>query len=266
MKNSTITIPTDWFVCPETKEALKGSGENLIAGKSEYKKDKENGFWNFIPSELKIFDKKRWDSWNTLQDNATIPYSQEPEKNLGVGPRKDFLQFAEFCNFRGNVLDIGVGPQVCPTHIKFNTNSNVFFVGVDPLVGQQPREFAYVQALGEYLPFKNELFDQVLFVTSLDHFIDPTIALLEAARVLKNDGEILVWLGEKDKNTPKPKESPEWYKKLEIPEGADDPFHFKRFSIEEFKEYVIKADLKIKEEVMHTVDQWRKNCFYRLVK
>ncbi len=259
-------IPLDWLVCPETKETFIVKDENLISSGGEYKKDSKNRFWNFIPQELKIFDSKTWESWNILQNNGVIPYDLEPEKNLGVGPRKDFLQFADFCNFNGLVLDIGVGPQKSPTHIQYNTKTDVTFIGIDPLEGHQPKDFAFVQGLGEYLPFKNNLFDQVLFVTSLDHFIDPIIALKEARRVLKDTGSICVWLGEKDKNTPKPTTSPEWYKALQIPEGAEDPFHYRRFSVNEFKEFLPIAELKISEEQIIVVDEWRKNCFYRLVK
>lgn len=266
MSTETRQMPLSWLCCPEEKTELHSKGESLVSEKGmEYKKDDMASFWNFIPKNLELFDNERWESWNTLQRNAEVPYSIDAEKNLGVGPRVDFLQFAEFCDFRGNVLDIGVGPQKSPTHIEYNKKENVFFVGIDPLVGLQPKSFAFVQGLGEYLPFKNDTFDQVLFVTSLDHFIDPVVALKEAKRVMKKTGEMCIWLGEKDKNTPKPAESPEWYKKLQIPKGADDPFHFRRFSIEEFKGYLPQAGLMIKETKIIEVDQWRKNCFYKVV-
>lgn len=257
-------IPIEWLVCPETKVSFKQFEDNLVSENGTYKKNKEYEFWNFIPNELKIFDKKRWDSWNILQENATIPYNQESQKNLGVGPRKDFIQFANFCDFKGLILDVGVGPQKLPSHIEYNTKTDVRFIGIDPLVGEQPRGFSFVQGLGEYLPFKDDLFDQVLFVTSLDHFIDPVVALIEAKRVLKKEGDICVWLGEKDKNTPKPKESPDWYKKLKIPEGAEDPFHLKRFNNNEFENYLENVKLKIVEKEIHLVDEWRKNVFYRI--
>ncbi len=259
-------IPVDWLVCPETKTKLNGSGENLVSANGNvYSKNKESGYWNFIPSELKLFDKTRWESWNTLQDNATIPYSQLPETNLGVGPRKDYIEFGNFCEFRGVVLDIGVGPQKMPTHIQYS--DKVFtFIGVDPLIGEQPRDFNFIQALGEYLPFKDGFIDQVVFATSLDHFIDPVVALQEAKRVLKDDGEICIWIGEKDKNTPKLKESPEWYKKLEIPIGAEDPFHFKRFNVDDLLGYFVKAGLKISVQKKTEVDQWRSNFFFKVVR
>jgi len=259
-------IPVSWFVCPETKSPLIPRGDDLGSASGIYQKDRQWGFWNFIPSELKIFNKTRWDAWNTLQKNATIPYTEYAEQNLGVGPREDFLLFAEFCGFRGNVLDIGVGPQKCPTHIQYSNTPDVFFVGIDTLVGQQPRDFAFAQALGEYLPFNLEIFDQVLFVTSLDHFIEPIVAMREARRVLKPAGDMIIWLGEKDKNAPKHAKSPDWYRSLEIPEGAEDPFHFKRISISEFKQLACAAEMNIVDEAIHPVDEWRKNCFYRLKK
>ncbi len=264
--DNNMEIPLDWFVCPEQKTSLTFVNQTLVTENNDvYEKDLEGNFWNFIPENLEIFDNEKWNSWNILQDNGVTTYKNDATKNLGVGPRKDFLDFGKFCNFQGIVLDIGVGPQKCPTHIEYNEKEHVFFVGIDPLKGDQPRDFAFVEALGEYLPFKDELFDQVLFVTSLDHFIDPVTALMEAKRVMKKSGEICVWLGEKDKNTPKPIVSPEWYSKLQIPEGAEDPFHFRRFSIEEFKSYLPLAGLAITESKIIEVDQWRKNCFYKIM-
>ncbi len=259
-------IPLDWFVCPEKKTPLTFVNQALVTENNDgYEKDAKGDFWNFIPKNLKIFDNAKWNSWNILQENGVTTYNNDASKNLGVGPRRDFLDFAAFCNFYGTVLDIGVGPQKCPTHIEYNEKEKVFFIGVDPLKGDQPRDFAFVEALGEYLPFRDGLFDQVLFVTSLDHFIDPVEALKEAKRVMKKEGDMCIWLGEKDKNTPKPTVSPEWYTKLQIPEGAEDPFHFRRFSIEEFNSYLPLAGLVIKESKIIEVDQWRKNCFYKLM-
>jgi SAM-dependent methyltransferase len=257
-------LNTDWLTCPVTKEKLTSENGKLLSSKFEY--TNTNGFWNFIPNKLEELNSPLWKVWNQLQDNGVSSYKNSPTNNLGVGPRKDFLQFAEFCNFNGLVLDVGVGPQKAPSHIEYNQKADVQFVGIDPLEGHQPRDFAFVQGLGEYLPFKNDLFNQVLFVTSLDHFIDPVIALQEAARVVMPDGDICVWLGEKDKNAPKPATSPDWYKALQIPEGAEDPFHYRRFSVVDFKTFLPKANLTITEEKIIEVDQWRKNCFYRLKK
>ncbi len=254
----------DWLVCPVTKEKLKETNGNLSS--SKYTFHNKNGYWNFIPEKLEELNSPLWKVWNQLQDNGVSSYKNSPTNNLGIGPRKDFMQFAEFCDFQGLVLDVGVGPQKAPTHIEFNTKPNVTFIGLDPLAGEQVRAFSFIQGLGEYLPFKNDLFDQVLFVTSLDHFIDPVVALAEAKRTVKPEGNVFVWLGEKDKNAPKPSVSPDWYKALHIPEGAEDPFHYRRFTVDEFKGFLPKAGLKIDEEKVIEVDQWRKNCFFKLGK
>lgn len=261
-----MEINTDWLVCPITKTTLTEIEGGLKSSSSEFRYNSEKQFWDFIPTNSKELDKKEWNTWNELQKNGVTSYESSPENNLGVGYRKDFIQFANFCDFDGLILDVGVGPQQIPTHIEFNTKENATFVGIDPLEGIQPKKFPFIKALGEYLPFKDNLFDQVLFVTTLDHFIDPRKALIEAKRVVKENGSILIWLGEKDKNAPKPKVSPEWYQSLNVPEGAEDPFHFKRFSISEFKGYLQEVELKIVDEKFIEVDQWRTNCFYRVSK
>ena len=162
-------------------------------------------------------------------------------------------------------MDVGVGPQSRPAHLSALVGkSNIIFTGIDPLVGEQPRSFPFIQGLAEFLPFKNDLFDQVLFVTSLDHFIDPRPALAEAKRVLKPTGEICIWIGEKDKNAPKPATSPEWYTALTVPPGAEDRFHYKRFTKDDFLGYVKDVNLNISKEEVMIVDAWRKNFFYKL--
>lgn len=258
------SIPTDWLVCPVTKNPLHIEGEMLSSGICHYPKDTTHGFWNFMPTVTGLFPKEIWETWEELQANGQVGYQKEPTRNLGVGPRQDFNSFADFCELRGLVLDVGCGPQRCPSHLEHTLGRGYRFVGIDPLVGEQPRSFSFVQGLAEYLPFRNRLFDQVLFVTSMDHFLDPTSALIEAKRVLKPGGEICVWIGEKDKNVPKPTVSPEWYQKLKVPKLADDPFHFKRFSLTDFMGYVKAAGLDVLKESTHEVDPWRRNCFFKL--
>jgi SAM-dependent methyltransferase len=255
-------IPLDWFVCPITKEKLQFINGSLRSSRFVYHQHPTYRYWDFFPQESLELEKSEWKIWEQLQANAIVSYQADPEHNLGVGKRKDFIQFADFCSFHGSVLDIGVGPQRIPTHIEFCSKKDVFFVGIDPLEGDQPRAFAYVRGLGEYLPFKNSLFDQVLFVTSIDHFIDPIIPLLEARRVVKYDGEICIWFGQKDKATPKPQDSHEWYENLSVPTGAEDRFHYRRVDGKQFENYLSKADLTIKKREIISVDRWRRNLFY----
>ena len=125
-------------------------------------------------------------------------------------------------------------------------------------MGEQPKKFIFFRALGEYLPFKNSLFDQVIFATSLDHFIDPIQALLEAKRVMKITGELLVIMGEKNINDQKNKiiHSPYWYEKLKVPSFAEDRFHYKKFGVAEFEIFIKEAGFKISKLLRKPVCDW----------
>ena len=263
MRTLNRSIPEDWFVCPISKKPLMRRGPQLCSAQDCFSQDLEFGFWNFTPSKLEELRTPEWKTWEQLQSNGLVSYERDPEHNLGVGMRPDFLQFAEFCRFRGSILDIGVGPQRVPTHIEYSEDTTVFFVGIDPLRGGQPREFAFVQGLGEYLPFRPSLFDQILFVTSLDHFIDPYRPLEEARRVLKPDGELCIWIGEKDKNAPKPGASNNWYDELSVPDGAEDRFHFRRFGRSDLERWLDELKLTSRQHAVLVIDSWRRNVFYR---
>lgn len=261
-----MLIPIDFFVDPYTKEKLT-LGENYLTNKNKdrYFFDPINKYWNFMPKQNLSSLNREWDIWKKLQDNGESSYNNDPQHNLGVGRRNDFLEFAEFCKFHGTILDIGVGPQKNPTHLKYSKRKDFFFIGLDPLKGAQPKDYSFVQGLGEYLPFRDELFNQVIYVTSLDHFIDPGITLKEARRVLKKKGQICIFMGIKDKKAPKLTTSPLWYKKIKIPEGADDPFHYRKFNCESIEKVFNKLNLTIIEKSINIVDKWRSNIFYKLL-
>ena len=116
--------------------------------------------------------------------------------------------------------------------------------------GAVQRDFAFVQGLGEYLPFPDASFDRVLFATSLDHMLVPQRAISEAQRVVRPDGRVIVWMGIVVAGGAKPSParrigvglrllgSGQWREfgtrvrattqpRLELgtPEGAEDPFH-----------------------------------------
>ena len=73
-------------------------------------------------------------------------------------------------------------------------------------------------------------------------------------------------MGVKSKDAPKPKESPEWYSKLETPEGAENPFHYKRWTSEEFENIFKEVGAKLIEKEVHKIDEWRENVFFKLKK
>src|SRR6266496_6137403 len=131
----------------------------------------DNGVYDLTP--LPPPDKEvleNWSLWEQLQENGSVSYTAEPENNLSVGTRDDAKAFGGFSNLSGLVLDIGCGPQKMPSYgLDFPGQ----LIGIDPLRGVLPKQFGFVQGIGEYLPFPPGTFDRVLFATSLDHMLYP---------------------------------------------------------------------------------------------
>ncbi|UVT16829.1 MAG: class I SAM-dependent methyltransferase [Nitrospira sp.] len=251
------------FACSRCKfDLFIGDQDQRIACPSclaEFVKD--TLVWNFIPQENEI-SLPIWRAWQAVQDNGVASYQADPDHNLSVGKREDCKRFADFCNYHGMVLDVGCGPQPWPAY--FDADEKVFFIGVDPLAGTQPSGYLTMKALAEYLPFRDRVFDHVLFSTTLDHFVDPVESLREAVRVCKPSGEIDVWLGEKKPGAPTPVSSPEWYTRLKKPELAEDVFHIKRLNSDEFRAIAKKVGVHIVQAEAHPIDAYRTSYFYRL--
>ena len=255
MENNNI--PIDILQCPYTREPLTLSNNKLKS--SGYHYNWKKTYWDFFPEkDLNFLTEKKWKIWEVLQANGQVSYENDPEGNLGVGNLKEYIDFANFCSYRGRVLDIGVGPQKIPSHFDGFLKEGVTFFGIDPLEGSQPRDFIFCKCLGEYLPFRDKTFDQIIFATSLDHFLEPQVALLEAKRVLKDEGEIIVLMGEKilSPNKTKVVVTNAWYEKLKVPKGADDRFHYRKFDLKEFEKFVQNTNLKIYEMVRQPVRDW----------
>jgi SAM-dependent methyltransferase len=220
--------------------------------------------WDLTPSRER-WSSDTWRTWEALQENGAVGYREDPERNIAVGEREDASAFARFSGLRGLVLDIGCGPQAWPAYFD-QYESGTRFVGVDPLVGETKARYTQLRALAEYLPLRSEIFDRVLFATTLDHFVSPEAALAEAVRVLKHDGTIVAWVGHKDPAAPPPGESPEWYRRLQRPDGADDLFHVKRLDPGESERLFVGAGLKLLEREDIAVDEYRSNHFFKLAR
>ena len=220
------------------------------------------GTWELIPSSYRA-SSPLWTAWDQLQENGVVSYKNDPEHNLGVGEREDCQAFSRFCNFDGLVLDIGCGPQEWPAYFEFHS-TQTGFIGVDPLIESSSSKYMQLKALGEYLPFRDETIDHVVFSTSLDHFINPSVALQEAKRVCKADGELDIWLGEKLSSAPRPSVSHSWYENLSKPDVADDFFHLHRLTALETEQLFKEIGLQVIETKLTKIDDYRSNLFYRL--
>jgi len=104
----------------------------------------------------------------------------------------------------GDVLDVGGGVGTVREFLK----EDVRFISVDPFIDapfqvRKPKREAYkcltrnlnfVCGFGEFLPFRSEVFDWVHMRSMLDHVQIPDLVLIEAHRVLRSGGSLLVGL------------------------------------------------------------------------
>lgn len=96
--------------------------------------------------------------------------------------------FARFTGIEeGTILDVGCGPGTFRKHFD---PDRVQYVGLDPITLPDVSDFAFVQGVGEHLPFKNGVFTDVVVLAALDHFRDVHRFLQETRRVLAADGRL----------------------------------------------------------------------------
>lgn len=95
---------------------------------------------------------------------------------------------------QGRVLDIGCADGSRSNHF-FGKN----YFGIDPVVISVSYGFPFFRAMAEFLPFADGVFDVVVSIESIDHFIDPAKALNEAARVLSVGGAVCIFVRDGEK-------------------------------------------------------------------
>ncbi len=187
---------------------------------------------DFIPYEKAREELPAWKAWEQCQENGAWSYREKPEANLSQPDRRDVTAFRRFADLAGHVLDVGCGPGQRPGYV----GAEVDLVGIDPLEPADP-DFFYLKAICEYLPFKDGGFDAVVFGTSYDHVLDPEWSLRECRRVLKPGGRLLLWEGQHTK--------PRKEFDLPVPEGAEDPFHIKKYSVPEILDQFERNGIRV---------------------
>jgi SAM-dependent methyltransferase len=104
----------------------------------------------------------------------------------------------------GSVLDVGGGLGTVREFLPADAK----FISVDPFISAPfripeakaeaykclSRKLNFIAGMAEFIPFQSEVFDWVHMRSMLDHVQVPDLALLEAARVLKSGGKLLVGL------------------------------------------------------------------------
>ena len=90
------------------------------------------------------------------------------------------------------ILSVGCGPGIIEERVKHLTGGEVVCADHDMKMLSQYREgVEKILCKAERLPFRNESFDDVVFVTSLEFMDCYKDALAKAHRVLKRDGRLL---------------------------------------------------------------------------
>lgn len=112
-------------------------------------------------------------------------------------PSKFYRQFLKYLKVEKGckILDIGCGQGQI---LKEAENMGVFSYGVDiseeglmSAKNNSPNS-KIICCNAEKLPFKNKFFDHIIMLGTLEHFLNPADALLEATRVLIPEGKLCI--------------------------------------------------------------------------
>lgn len=142
------------------------------------------------------------------------------------------------------ILDIGCGDGVLLWLVSRKSSAKLY--GVD--LNQKSLNYAaakinakLIKAQAEKLPFKNNYFDTVIATEIIEHLDRPEKLLLEARRVLKRGGRIIITTPVKPKN------------------GLTDKLHVREFSAAELKQLCQRYFPVVKIKTSHPL--WLKNVY-----
>jgi uncharacterized protein YbaR (Trm112 family) len=151
---------------------------------------------NNIPCLIPDLDgqDKSFALWQTLQ-HKLVKRSQDPSERVfstqddRIAPHLgQILSQTE----RGLFLDVGCGALPQPSYMD-TSNGSITWTGIDPIFGDVARQFPFAQALGEYLPFRPQIFDGLLYGSVLRDILDPLRSFRRARSILKPEAKLYVW-------------------------------------------------------------------------
>jgi SAM-dependent methyltransferase len=177
---------------PVRRETGPG-GDRLLSPRRAYKLSDGIPDMMVEPDEIeRHFGRRNYRAWRVLQEAAESSYAVRTEGHFSVDsyqPAQDYG--AVLARFSGEWLDVGCGKLARPSYM--HEAPRIAFSGIDPMPLGVRRDFPFVRAMGDFLPFRAASFDGVMFSSSLDHCIVPLQALEEARRVLRPGGTLLIW-------------------------------------------------------------------------
>jgi len=172
---------------------------------------------------FRIFDKLylRYDEWYR-KNRVIFECELEALKMLKLG---------------GRGLDLGVGTGVFASRIGVEFGVDP---ALNPLMLAKDRGVEVVQAMGEYLPFRDKCFDYILICLSLCFFDDPMSVLREARRCMKDSGRIAICVILRDSS---------WGRHYEMlgKKGHDFYRHVNFYTLDEIREMLGSMNLSIEK-------------------
>lgn len=132
---------------------------------------------------------------SVLELRATDPQQQSMStsllKDLGTLDNAKVLEIG--CGTGAIARKIAIWPGVAET---VGLDPSPIFVNQACNLGKEIKSLRFVLGDGTDVPFSDESFDVVIFHTTLCHIPDSQSALLEAYRVLRNNGQLLIFDGD----------------------------------------------------------------------
>jgi len=137
----------------------------------------------------------------------------------------------------GRGLDLGIGTGIFSYEIgpEFGVDHSLIPLELAMISGVE-----VIQAMGEYLPFRDKCFDYILIALSLCFFDDPVNVLREARRCMKDSGKIIICVILRDSSWGR------YYERLK--EKGHDFYRYANFyTIDEIKEILNSVKLSIEK-------------------
>ena len=194
--NESINIKC--IVC--SNEFIINNEEDYFCSKCgfEYNYKNKKLFFNFKKHLFETFGKKFLIN-QALNNNGYLSYLFLKNDSLSVDNRQDVDNFKEFIkeNITGKtILDIGCGILERPAYLNFPDIIKYDLIGIDPI---NEGDFKGIKIIGssEFIPLPDKSIDNIIFATSLDHVISIKKTIFETGRLLKENGNIFIWMGDR---------------------------------------------------------------------